>query len=183
MGLFDFFKKKEATSIETIPAHTIYYNYSKIIDAAYKEMKAAGKDYYWDYKPSEASVFSDQVLPLSLKNKVKFIIDAVDHVHSNHRDNNSFNYDDKKWIRCRIADTFMRHLLKTKLELDNGDAENIATAFLTHNVYSHGNVFHWPVSMLLAQIEKLIKARGMSEQLTATISKLKQTIESQTHHD
>ena len=175
MGIFNFIKSAFNNSeSEKEP------DYDAIINDAYNEMKTKGQQHWWSLKANEIETFSNKVLTLTDKQKVGFITQSVYKIHKYHKDRRSYSSDDKEYKITNIADAFMQHLFKTKLLLNDGDIDEIITSFFTYPKYDHGSqIIYWPINMLVNQIEKQVKERGVSDKLNELLQKLSKRIKEQ----
>ncbi len=175
MGLFNFIKSAFTENVS---------DYDKIIDAGYAEMKAKENQYWWSVKANEMESFSTLLLPLPDKQKVAFITTAICKISSYLKGRRSYGSEDKHYQLFNIANAFMQHLFKTKLELDDEDIAAIVTAFSSYTLYDHAtHIIYWPANMLVNQIEKNIKERGVSDQLKITLQKLHNKVKEQPSFD
>ncbi len=158
-------------------------DYDTIINAGYAEMKAKGHQYWWSVKANELNSFSNKLLPLPDKLKAAFITKAIYEIHAYHKGRKSYSSEDKEYKISNIANTFMQHLLKTKLKLDDEDIEAIVTSFSAYPMHDYNtHILYWPVNMLVNQVDKQVKERGVSESLKTTLQKLHTRIKEQAHN-
>lgn len=151
--------------------------YDKVLQAAYTELNANGERYWWSLKANECKAFTNVLMPLSDKKKVAFIAKATYKIHRFYKDNNSYSSDNKEYKLNTIADTFMRHLLKTKLVLDDDDIQLLVTNFYNYRKHEFNQaLLYWPVNVLVNQIEKQVKERGLSEELKEIVKALREKI-------
>jgi hypothetical protein len=107
---------------------------------------------------------------------VRFIEDCVYEIHKYHKGRISWSSNEEGWKRQTIRANFSHQLLKTKFQLDADDVESIAKAFDKYPMYGHTNILHWPVHLLLIQIEKQFGEKPLPEKLKETLSFLKEKI-------
>ena len=168
MGIFDFIKsafKGSSTQAE---------DFSWIIEETFLEMKAKG-GHHWSIKPSDYATLNT-LTALSDKQKVAFIIQAPREIHDYHKNRSSISTDDKRWQYTYMWDAFMRHLLKSKLILEDADIEGIVNTFSNYNRWSSG-ITQWPVGSLINQVEKQLKQRPLSNSLRETLTKLRSQVD------
>ena len=147
--------------------------YKDVISSAYNEWKESSERNWWSVKPASLKAYTHKLQPAADKQKAAFIVQAAQAIHNFHINRKSYHSGDKDWVCAQMADALMRHLLKTKLLFDDEDIERISNAFLLQSRYSTDNLFHWPVGMLLTQIEKQLKDRPASLQLLNTLTALR----------
>jgi hypothetical protein len=168
MGIFSSIK-----SIFAKQEKAVSQSFDSIIQAGYAELKGKGQNYWWSLKANEVETFSTMLLPLPDGEKANFIATAVAAIHQYHHNRRSYSSDDIGYHRMNIAQAFMQHLLKTKLTLDDTAVATIANAFCAYSMHDHNtHILYWPVNLLVNQIEKQVKQRGLSDSLKATLQKL-----------
>jgi hypothetical protein len=184
MGLFNYIKsalggndKAAAKAAEQPNEKETGPVYDDIIKSAYRELEENGQRYWWSIKTGELKSYTEKLLSLTDKQKVAFIFKTANAVHSFHKGRSSYSSDDKDWLRIQIADAFMRQLLKTRLVLDDDDIELISATFISRNKYSSHNLLHWPVNLLVSQMEKQLKERPVTEKLTQVLTKLREHLD------
>ena len=184
MGIFNYLKsalggndKTNAKAAEQPNEQEIGFIYDNIISTGYIEMEATGQHYWWSVKATALNSYTSKLLTLTDKQKVAFILKATEAVHLFHKGRQSYSSDDKDHMRIQIADAFMRQLLKTKLLLDDDDIELMSIAFSTYSKWNSDNLLHWPVNLLVSQVEKQIKERPVSNKLIQILTKLREDLD------
>ena len=118
-------------------------DFSPIIEEAYKELYATYDTNWWYIKASDSKVITNQLLTLSDKDKVAFIVQGVEAI-SKHYDPHSLSGSES---HTGIWKRFMQHLFKTKLTLDDEDIAAIANAFIQYPRYSWtASIMYWPTT-------------------------------------
>lgn len=173
MGLFDLFKKAVKTATDTFAPSP----FLQIINKAYDEYKSKGTN-YWDIKANTSSPFNDYILPLSDKEKVAFIVESIKSISISASNRTSWSSDDKSVMIENIWSSYLSHLLKTKLNLDNEDMIIMLDAFCNHKRYAHGNIFHWPINSFINQIAKQTKINKPSILLIMRLEEFKASLTS-----
>lgn len=183
MGLFNYIKSAlsgndKATKAPDQPNELeIVPIYNDIIKTAFREMVDSGQRYWWSVKASALPSYTEKLLTLTDKQKVAFILKATNATHLYHKGRNSYSSDDKDFMRIQIADAFMRQLLKSRLLLDDDDIELIRKTFSSCHKFSSDNLLHWPVNLLVSQVEKQLKERPVTDKLIQSLTKLKENLD------
>lgn len=177
MGLFDFIKTAFSGSGNE---HGQYFH--ELIEAGYKEMTAKGQQYWWSLKASDSEVFTKKTMTLDDKQKVQFICDAVLYVSNFFINNKTFASDDKKYKLLNIAETYMRHLLKAKLVLNDEDIKTLLQTFAANQRTAyHAHILHWPVNLLVNQVEKQHREKSISDDLRQVLNSLLGLLKEEKH--
>lgn len=171
MGLFDLFKKAVKTATDTVAPSP----FLQIINKAFDEYQVNGTN-YWDIKANTSSPFNDYILPLSDKEKVAFIKESISEISISSSGRTSWSSGDKSIMIENIWSSYLSHLLKIKLNLDDEDMISILDAFCSHKRYSYGSIFHWPVSSLINQIAKQSKTNKPSAALIKRLEEFKASL-------
>lgn len=156
MGFFDFFRKKSDAPQQ--PAKSFFLS---VVDEAFAEIARKNESYY-DVRPNKLDVFTEKVLPLPDKDKADFVISAIHELQEYQSRHTQFeNTGNKGWKQARIADGFLRHMLKMTLVLDDEDIATISglfTQYATQTKKQH--IIDWPVSHFIIQVERQLKQRA-----------------------
>ncbi|MFP5039720.1 DUF4132 domain-containing protein [Parasediminibacterium sp. JCM 36343] len=171
MGFFDFLKKA-AQTIPPIFSSTVA---EEIIEQAYRDYKDQNIN-YWDIKPHTSTAFTEGLLKLNDKQKVAFILEAVKQCHKLNSNRTSWSSQDKNWVIYNIWNAYMQHLLRTKILMDDDDITTILEAFDNYSLYSSKNVLHWPVTLLITQIERQCKQEPASPILIKILNNFKEVV-------
>lgn len=181
MGLFDLFKKRkpednqqaaETDKPRTEPKRKTD-DFSALLANAHAELKEK-KDSCYGLKPNEYKSF-DQLLALSDKQKLAFILEAVKAKSALAKDRTSAS--EKHTETVHIGDAFMSHLLKTKLTLEESDLAQLYAAFCWNQKYGYEkNILHWPISLFVTQVERNTKGKPLSENIRTLLQELKEIL-------
>ncbi len=163
--------------MNTVIPGAIDITFSDIVEEAYNDYKTKNT-YFWSIKANESNAFNKHILPLSDKQKVTFITEAIEKISESNKGRRIWISTDKDRVICSIWDAFMRHLLKSKLVLEDEDITSIISCFVKHpkNDYNN-NIMAWPVASLITQVEKQLRDRKASPELIKSLSELKVCIE------
>ncbi|MEO6454896.1 MAG: hypothetical protein ABIN97_12520, partial [Ginsengibacter sp.] len=173
MGIFSFLKK----AVNTVIPGAIDTTFSDIVEEAYNDHKTKNT-HFWDVKANESNAFNKHILPLSDKQKVTFIIEAIKKISESNKGRRTWISTDKSWVICSIWDAFMRHLLKSKLVLEDEDITSIIYGFIKHPKNDHNNnIMAWPLASVITRAEKQSRERKASPELIKTLSQLKTSLE------
>jgi hypothetical protein len=182
MGIFNFIKSalggntdKEPQPIAQQKESAI--NYQAFIDKGYKEMLDKKIHYWWSVKANDLETYTNHIVPLTDKQKVHFMIWAAkeqSHYHATHK---SYSSVDAPYQKIQIASAFSNHLLRSKLTLDEDDVDVLLETFYNHNKYHSNSLLHWPINLLVNQIEKQFSKTGLSPQLIAALKKLQHALQ------
>lgn len=159
-------------------------NFTSIIEEAYKELQA-NKINYWSIKPNEFNSFKE-VLNLSDKEKVAFILYALKSIDSYNKGRTSYSTADKEYIENYLVDSFYQHLLKTKLQWDEIDATNISDAFFMYSRGQWANFMSWPLALFVNQVERNFDSGNLPKSIKDILLKLQSEIgklKAQLHKD
>ena len=177
MGLFDFIKgafKGESSRSDSGEA-----GFTGIMNALYAEVKEKNANWY-AIKLQEYKTVAEQLLPLPDKQKIAFLLYAINAIDKYHR--TTAGHDQEKWIKKYITDATLRYLLKTKLSIDEEDFISLAENFMSHTMYGNGTLTEWPVGLLLNQAEKQWKQHGQSASARQTLQQMRAKLDAQKIH-
>ena len=167
MGLFDFLKKKD---IHEKKADEI--GFDSIMQEAVNECLAT-KQVLWDIKVNNCTVFSNKILCLNADEKAAFIQDSVLKIHEYFDGRRSFSSTDPQYYISMVREAFMRHLLKTKMELSEDHIRAIYSGFINYNGYYTKGIFSWPIALFITQIERQAKGKKLSETFIKLLEHIK----------
>jgi hypothetical protein len=168
MGLFNFFKK----AVNTVVPETFDTKFDDIIDRALSEYKR-GTEYFWNLKTGGNKTYEEQLLPLSDKEKVAFIIHAVKSIHLFYKRSSSWNSDDDNFRKLQVCEVFIRGLLRGRRTLEDSDIISILQSFYDYPRYNdNSNIMLWPVNLLIGGAEKQLKDRSPSAELVQKFKEL-----------
>ncbi|MBL0330115.1 MAG: DUF4132 domain-containing protein [Bacteroidetes bacterium] len=165
MGLLDFFKGKSSEDLAS--------KYERLVTEAAKE---AGTN-WWSVKPSQLKTYNEKIFILSDQEKVEFISETIKRCDNYHKGRKTYSTNDIEYMKDRVGETLIKHVLKTRLELTDKHIAELCTIFTTGRTFTHGVTrLVWPVGLLVNQIEKQIKQRGLSPDLRTSLSTIKKAI-------
>jgi hypothetical protein len=168
MGLFNLFKK----AVNIVVPETFDTKFDDIVDAACKEYNSQ-TTYFWGLKTAGNRAYEDQLLKLSDKQKVDFIVFAVQKIHNFYKVNKGWSSDDESYKQQQVCEVFIRGLLRGKMVLEDADIISILESFQSYPRYVHSsNITLWPVNLLIGQAEKQFKASNPSERLSQQLKEL-----------
>lgn len=152
--------------------------YSPLIDQAYEEAKKQNT-YFWGMDPNRSVVYTGEILTLSDKQKVDFILDSIHFIHQN---NGNTSASDEKGPHVLIREAFLTHMLKTKLLLDEGDIIKLIHTFQHAPRYgSNSSIRMWPVGYLITQVERYLKSETASPELLGKLNGLRKELKEKGH--
>src|SRR4051812_34252155 len=96
-------------------------DFTEIIEEAHEEFRLQQTLHSWEFKPNDTKAFNKRLLRLSDKEKVAFIITAVNKISTFYSERKRYSSDLREYQFNSIWDSLMQRLLKTKLSLDDED--------------------------------------------------------------
>jgi hypothetical protein len=149
----------------------------------HKEFRLQQTLRWWEFKPNGTKAFNERLLCLSDKEKVAFIVTAAEKVSTYYCERRGYSSDSREYQINSIWNCFMRHLLKTKLHLDDEDFTTISHAFIDKQPSSWlKHICDWPASFLVIQIERALKTRPCTESLKNTLELLAKEVAKPAHY-
>ena len=176
MGLFDIFK-----NLAGIKADNHGKLFKDIIRRLQQECKKKDIN-FWSFNPLESDTYQEVLFPLPDKQKIAFIIYAATSVSAFYASAKSFSSDDNNYQQANIANTLFRHLLKLKMQFDEEDISILTNIFINTNLYSHKNLFNWPIGLFITQLDRVVKEKGISTTIQQSLQQLKKAVEAVEHH-
>jgi len=159
MGLLS--KLKKIISIDS----PLEKEFEKVLIDSRVEYKSTHTHVYWDAKANETSICKDVVLAWPDKKKVDFILYCIN-LLDNHSKAKISNYSsDKNYKEIGLVESYVNYLFKVKLSMDEDDVEGFSNAFVSNKKHSHGNIFSWPIALMINQIDKQYKGTLLSEKM------------------
>jgi hypothetical protein len=172
MGIFDFFKR-----LASPPGRPKPPNFDALVKRAHAEIHRNGRR-YWSMKTGDSETFKNELLPLSVKQKVAFVDAAARHISAFYKVTRSYSSNERKWQMTSIWNALMNSLLKTPLELDDEDIDQLVHTFVNHKYQAQAtHVLYWPTNLLLSQVEKQLKERSVTGQLQHVLEKMRIAVE------
>jgi hypothetical protein len=172
MGIFDFFKNKSAQN-----NNVELSEFEHLLTDAVVEIEKQ-KQQWWAMKVSDLDTYNNIVSIWPDDKKVAYILDAVVKIERYYKGRTSYGGQDPEWQRTLLRESFMQHILKTKLALSDEEIRQLINAFINSNRNDYvKTVLAWPVSLLVNQVEKLTKEKPPSNVLLNSLGVLKKAIE------
>lgn len=176
MGIFDKIKSAfgggESQPSGKPAAKEDNNSYESIIDAAHKELLAGNNTYWWNIKPAALEAYKNWLLVLDDKKKVGFLIWAVMKISRFHQTAGTYSSNDIDYQLQQLAEVFQSSLLRTKIILDEDDVEQLLHTYSTQSRYSSHNLMHWPVNLVLSQVEKQFGGQQLSPRMINMLRQL-----------
>lgn len=159
-----------------LSGNTSLSRYDVLIDKAHSQLES--NTYWWAIKANEVSVFNEEIMTLSDKEKANFILFSIKSVADWNKSNNGvWNSQDKGWQISVIKTAFLTHLMRTKINLDDEDIESIFHAFKHHKMAVYANFLSWPINLFVTQIQRKYKDNPVSEKLANTLKQILKEVE------
>jgi hypothetical protein len=110
-------------------------------------------DWFNSIKPNEVKTYNEQVLGLSGKEKIAFLVYELNKVSAYYNSENSYSSTDFGYHKVIIALSIINQLYKTKSDFDDKDIEQLIRSAVIYNS-KNGYPIKLPIKNILNQIEK-----------------------------
>lgn len=172
MGFFDRIKNVFTGNSDTAAEN----EFEKIISDTYKEY-ASTHDYFWSPEINTTKIWAEQVKNWPEKKKISFILWTIPVVHRFMEGKRSWSSEDVDIRINNVRQAYVQTLFRNKLIMDDEDAVKIYDAFAGHRPTDWASFTHWPIGLMINQLEKQRKEQAVSPELRMMLGKMKEKIE------
>jgi len=171
MSIFD--KIKNVFTISNNAAHE--NEFENIILSTLKEYTSKHQ-YFWSPEINTTSVWTDQVKNWPDKKKVSFILWMLPLIHKATAGKRTWSSEDKDLKLNNVRQAYVHTLFRNKLVMDDDDAVKIYDGFNRYRTGDWANLTHWPINLMLNQLEKQRKGQVISPSLKTMLESIKTEI-------
>ena len=171
MGIFD--KIKNVFTISSNGTQEI--EFENIILSTFHEY-ASKHQYFWSPEIKTTSVWSDKVKNWPDKKKIDFILWMLPLIHKTMAGKRSWSSEDKDLKISNVRQAYVQTLFRNKLVMDDEDAIKIFEAFIRYRPNDWAPLTHWPINLMINQLEKQLKDRDISPSLKTMLENMKTEI-------
>lgn len=171
MGLFDKIKNV-FTGQQTNPEAALF---ERIIDTTYKQY-AAKHNNFWSPDIHETAVWTDDVKNWPDKEKIRFVLYLVPVINKYLKGKTSWSFGDVELRYNSVRQSYVQIIFRHKLHIDEEDAAVLYQTFKQNNTAHWAGILHWPVGLLINQIEKQYKHQPLSIAMRNTLEQFKQAV-------
>lgn len=164
MGLFDKIKNVFTAGNDAAQSN----EFEVIITRTYSE-DASGE-------VNTTKVWTEEVKNWPDKKKIDFILWMVPLIHKAMEGRGSYSYDEIILKRSVVKRNYLQTLLRNQLTLDDDDGVRIFEAFLKYRVNDWSAITHWPLNLMISQLEKQRSGKILSPELRESLEKIKTAI-------
>lgn len=166
MGLFDKIKLAIGSIVRPETAA-----YESVIENAWTEYKKEDS-YFYNADLNKTNSWTEVVKHWPDKQKIDFVCWLVPAIVAN-RNQDSWSWGDKTQEKNSIREAFVKHLFRSKLNMDPGDVSMLYHCFRSNAHLYHGVFSAWPVNQMVNQVEQQYKGGALPEELRNTLQLLK----------
>ena len=168
MGIFD--KIKNAFTIGNDASQE--KEFENIILSTFNEY-ASKHQYFWSPEINTTSVWSDKVKNWPDKKKIDFILWMLPLIHKTMAGKRNWSSEDKDLKISNVRQAYVQTLFRNKLVMDDDDAIKIFEAFIRYRTSDWAHLTHWPVNLMLNQLERQRKDQAISPSLKTMLENMK----------
>jgi hypothetical protein len=128
-------------------------------------------DWFNSIKPNEVKTYNEQVLGLSGKEKIAFLVYELNKVSAYYNSENSYSSTDFGYHKVIIALSIINQLYKTKSDFDDKDIEQLIRSAVIYNS-KNGYPIKLPIKNILNQIEKKQENGALPANLQSALKQL-----------
>ena len=176
MGLLDKIRNALLPKAVAEPGRkNVDAGFEQVIADSWKEY-AATHNSFWEANLNETRTWTDDVKQWPDKKKVTFILWLIAEIHGFNAKREQWNSADKAQQYDTIRNAYLRTLFRNKLIMDDEDAARIYESFHAHRIRDWGSFTHWPVALMLNQLEKQRKGQVAGPELRRVLEAMKADI-------
>jgi hypothetical protein len=157
------------------------FQYSNIIDDSRQE-HLKKDNYFWGIKINEHEAYKSLVSTWPDKKRIDFLVWCVEEIPKAYPASDTYSSNEVWYQQNCIREAYINQILKTKLDIDNDDLENILKAFSTAKSRYAAGIMQWPVAILINQLKRQYKEEPLSEKMIITLKQLKETLANTSDH-
>ncbi len=129
--------------------------------------------YFWDVKVTEISIYTNEVMSWSDKKKIDFMVHQILKINEFSKIKKGYSTDDTNLQKIWLREGYIKQLLKTKLILEDIDAERIITGFIQNRRLGSDTILGWPLKHVLNLVERQMKVQNLSAGMLSSLNALK----------
>src|SRR5436190_19228984 len=132
--------------------------FGKIISSTLKEYSAS-HNYFWSPDLNESPVWTNNVKNWPDEKKTAFILWLLPVIHRFMAGKRSWSSEDKDMRLNNVKQAYVQQIFRTKLVMDDDDAIKIGDAFMSYRPGDYAKLTHWPIGLMLNQLERQRKGQ------------------------
>jgi hypothetical protein len=168
MGLLDKLKSVFSSNDEN-------KEFSQVVDDTVKEYSAISL-HFWSPELNKTKVWTENVRNWPDKKKISFILYLLPIIHKYAAGRRSWSSDDPGQNEHYTRSAYITIIFHNKLVMDDDDAINLYHGFTRYRNGDWANIMHWPINLMLNQLEKQRKGKELSPKLISVLENIKKDI-------
>lgn len=108
--------------------------------------------------------------------RVDFMVYCVKSVYAYNKDRTTWSTGSVEHNDNEVCQSYLQHLLRIKLAMSDADIQRVHQAFVKCPRWSVNGYRWWPIGLFLAQVERQLKSRPLTDELRTTLLDVQQKL-------